>query len=323
MILQKFPSHVDSIDCACEAVVSGAPDVVVVATSSLEGSLWDGGLHLLNTHTGAVSATVHSLVGISVARVVPYSSSSDVGDYSYSCISCMDDGKMAIHSVQQQSSGFSCSAVINAHSDCVSALSVNGSLFVSASWDGSIKCWDMNCTHWHPTQGIIDAHQKPVNDISISPSNANMLSSVGQDGFLRLWDTRDNMDAAGCVQIRGAREPISCVLWDLHDDCRLFVGTDSGRVLAYDTRISSSRSSSSDGRGSCSRSCHSSRPHRGRVRRMRSIQAQRDVLLTGSDDCSVLALRTSSIPLLSSSRTSSDYCSAGKHNEQHSAVLDR
>lgn len=309
MILQKFPSHVDSIDCACEAAV---PDVVV-ATSSLEGSLWDGGLHLLNSQTGSVTATIHSMVGISIVRLVRCSSSSGVGDYSYSCISCMDDGKMAIHSVQP-SSTFSCSAVINAHSDCVSALSVNGSLFVSASWDGSIKCWDMNCTRWHPTQGIIDAHQKPVNDVSTSPFNASMLSSVGQDGFLRLWDTRDNMDTAGCIQIRAAKEPISCVLWDQHDDCRLYVGTDSGRVLAYDTRISS-RSRSSDDRDS------GSRPHRGRVRRMISTQAHCDVLLTGSDDGSVLALRTSSIPLLSSC-TPSDYCPVD-NDTQHSAVLDR
>ena len=321
MILQKFPSHVDSIDCACEAAsVSGVPEHVVVATSSLEGSLWDGGLHLLNAQTGSLTATAHCLVGISTVRVIPFSSYSGVGEYSYSCISCMDDGKMAIHAVQS-SSGFSCSAVINAHNDCVSALSVNGSVFVSASWDGSIKCWDMNCTLWHPTQSIIDAHQKPVNDISISPSSGSMLSSVGQDGFLRLWDTRDNMDASGCVHILGAREPISCVLWDLHDEHRIYVGTDSGRVLAYDTRISS-RSRSSDDRGSSSgssRSSDSSRLHRGRVRRMRGIQDQRDVLLTGSDDCSVLALRTSSIPLLSSSRTSSGYCSG----DNDSAVLDR
>ena len=54
---------------------------------------------------------------------------------------------------------------------------------------------------------------------------------------------------------------------------------------------------------------------------MISTQAQRDVLLTGSDDGSVLALRTSSIPLLSSF-TPSDYCPVD-NDTQHSAVLDR
>lgn len=62
-------------------------------------------------------------------------------------------------------------------------------IFLSGSWDQSIKLWDPLYTA--PMRSY-NGHSDFVFNAKFSPAMANVFASVGADGYLKLWDVLDH-----------------------------------------------------------------------------------------------------------------------------------
>ena len=65
------------------------------------------------------------------------------------------------------------------------AFSPNGKLLASASWDRTVRLWDVGSG---ALQQSIKAHDDSVNTVAFSP-NSKVLASASRDRDIRLWDT--------------------------------------------------------------------------------------------------------------------------------------
>jgi WD40 repeat protein len=77
-------------------------------------------------------------------------------------------------------------AVLQGHSDTVSslALSHDGSMFVSGSWDGTVKVWDVAAGKERTTlQGSIG----PVHCLALSPDDKTVAAG-GSNGTIQVWN---------------------------------------------------------------------------------------------------------------------------------------
>jgi WD40 repeat protein len=63
------------------------------------------------------------------------------------------------------------------------AFSSDGQLIASASWDGTVKLWDINGQVLKTIQG----HENEVNSVSFSPDNKT-IATAGADGTVKIWD---------------------------------------------------------------------------------------------------------------------------------------
>lgn len=66
-------------------------------------------------------------------------------------------------------------------------------IFLSGSWDHSIKLWDPLYT---ASMRTYNDHSDFVFNAKFSPGMANVFASVGADGFLKLWDVLDHRPKA-------------------------------------------------------------------------------------------------------------------------------
>lgn len=78
--------------------------------------------------------------------------------------------------------------------------------FLSASWDGTAKLWDVQ----RPASiSTFCGHNNVVNDISWSPTNHNCFASVGADAVLRIWNV-DGFRKDALSVPTGTAEVLSC-----------------------------------------------------------------------------------------------------------------
>lgn len=66
-------------------------------------------------------------------------------------------------------------------------------IFLSGSWDQSIKLWD---PLYAASMRTYNGHSDFVFNAKFSPGMANVFASVGADGFLKLWDVLDQRPKA-------------------------------------------------------------------------------------------------------------------------------
>jgi WD40 repeat protein len=78
------------------------------------------------------------------------------------------------------------SRLLAGHTDQVHEVSFgdDGKLLASASWDGTIRFWDVRSGR--PRGRPLEAHQGALTSIAFSPDD--LVASGGRDGTLRLWD---------------------------------------------------------------------------------------------------------------------------------------
>ena len=283
--------HVDSVSVSSTGQLA-------LGLSSLDGNIWDGGITLLSNEGNEICSKILptgvSMVRFAGPRIV---------------VAARDDGDVAVYSSEDLKE----LRLISAHDDIVSCVAIDPhheNQFASCGWDGSIYLWDWNNANPQkqtPLQSYILAHHGHVNELTFSLTNAHVLSSVGQDGFLRVWDLREK-SAANCACIVDLGQVGSCVVSTLNDHA-LLVGTDAGRVMTIDIRSvsssSSSSSSSKDYDGTPSTTPMSvgivsmASLHRTRVRRILSLDHVTDMegmFVSASDDMSYAISHLHSLP---------------------------
>lgn len=280
--------HIDSV------AVSPAGDRLVLGLSSLDGNIWDGGVAMLSRDGHEICTKVLP-TGVSMVR---FSGSKVV-------LAARDDGDVAVYSADDLKE----LQLLSAHDDIVSCVADdphNDSQFATCGWDGCIHLWDWTSNHQKPAplQSYILAHHGHVNEATFSCHNPHLLNTVGQDGFLRIWDRR-KASASNCACIVDLGQVGSCVASTMNDHA-LLVGTDAGHVVLVDVRsvssatASTSSSSSSSTSSTTSVGILSSTPlHKTRVRRIirpfggsnssntnssSSSAPVGDVVITASDD---------------------------------------
>lgn len=209
-------------------------------------------------------------------------------------MSSHDDGYINIYS----SGGLQLIDRIHAHGDIVSAFSpstLNMSMFISCGWDGAIYSWDWNSKDKNsPIQAISCAHYKHINDIALHPIHDAIFCSGGQDGFVRVWDSRVNNtsnsessvsipkipNSADCFGIVNVQQAVSCVEWSAISPDLVISGSDDGSIHVFDCRAA--------GKGPV---LASQQIHNGRVRRIYSYSSNEigrtEMIFSASDDTSV------------------------------------
>jgi WD40 repeat protein len=263
-----FSSQVDSIDTNSSSIIVGL--------SNLEGNIWDGAIKILSLTSGLEEVSCPTSAGISMCRF------SGLGNEKSLVLTARDDGNVYLYSSQNLQE----LRVIAAHDDIVSSViddNSNESQFATCGWDGDICIWDWksnNQAQSEPLYAIRRGHYGQVNDISFNSNNSSSLCSVGQDGFLRLWDRRTSTSSNDCTHVYDIGQAGSCVLWEPENEYSIAVGTDSGEILVIDCRKANTSSLTIK---------HST--HKGRVRRIIANVDRPGMLLSSSDDTTVALVR--------------------------------
>ncbi|KYQ91006.1 WD40 repeat-containing protein [Tieghemostelium lacteum] len=127
------------------------------------------------------------------------------------------------HSGAVKQSVFSAGSGSSSSSFGNSSSSTFNKSIVSSSEDGTVKIWDFN----KQTQST-SVHQGQINDCSFS-ADGKILATVGQDQYLRIWDTKKNVNIKSFVLDSPGT---SCAF---SPKGSLLVGRLDGKFLAYDS----------------------------------------------------------------------------------------
>jgi WD40 repeat protein len=264
----KFDRH-----CDCVVALSAAGPRLTVGLSMLEGNIWDGCVKLIEEESGLELQSYGTRCGVSALCSLNGESVLAVGG---------DDGRIEILS----SDSLQVLASWNAHDNIVSRLAAhkgdNQPQCVSAGWDGGLSVWDLNNTQVGgnkiPLRCYPSAHNGVATDCALSSLEPSIVATTGQDGFLRLWDMRQ--DQSGCCAIVNLGGPAACACFDDRDQqYTLAAGLDDGCAMLVDVRAACAAGSA----GSLVRLGL----HKARVRRLLPLDDARNQWLSASDDTTV------------------------------------
>jgi WD40 repeat protein len=279
--MKKFDSHVDSLSLSGPYLVAGL--------SNLEGNIWDGHVKVISVETGVELSSLHLPCGTPCVRHLYHGDTASGGG---AVIVGRDDGVISLVTMDpNQNQLLSEVERFDVHDDIVSTVcphKLQPGKFYSASWDGSINLWDCQATASKgkshrkglPVVSLRNAHYGHINDITMcantQAASDHVLASVGDDGFLRLWDQRavaQSTSAAVCSQLVGVGQAVTCVHWT--DTHQVFVGTDGGDICGFDLRNLQENASTV-------------RAHQKRVRRLAGLATESgNMMFSGSDDKTV------------------------------------
>jgi len=90
------------------------------------------------------------------------------------------------------------------------SFSLSGSALATASWDETIGIWDPNTGQ---CVGSYTGHTKGVWSVDFHPSSCAILCSGGEDGTVKIWDTREGKVEMDLSSHSGHSGAVYCTKW--------------------------------------------------------------------------------------------------------------
>jgi WD40 repeat protein len=147
--------------------------------------------------------------------------------------------------------GYDKLAELVGHREAVSCLQVDGDVLLSGSDDGTVRIWNVCRPREARLLGLIDAHLAPLRDMALLASGS--LATCSKAGQMRVWDytststsTRTQFDdddaprrGKTLCEFNDAQQEFRCLAFCAATG-ELLVGTQAGRIIAFDPSTSSS-----------------------------------------------------------------------------------
>lgn len=89
---------------------------------------------------------------------------------------------------------------------------------------------------WSSDKAPFEGHQGSVEEIQWSPSEKTVFASAGQDGFIRIWDTRKNPRNPALSVKAASNTDINVMSWNARVPYLLASGHDDGKWGVWDLR---------------------------------------------------------------------------------------
>lgn len=262
-----FENYADTIDYKA--------GYTAVGLSSLDRNIWNGSVKILD-ESGQILSTYRSNSGITALKFfdrIPEL-----------LVVAKDNGDIMLCRQKDNTESES----VSGHSDCVSSLSFvskNSTDLISVGWDSRVNIWSFSGENMTPCllHSIDEAHYKRINDVASHPYQSSLFGTAGEDGFVRLWDHRCNMNSEGCSQIFNTEQPISCITWSSENESCFLTGNDDGSMNIFDIRCDPSSI------------VYKEKLHKKRIRKLINCDSIPGLLLSCSDDKSIAATRIRNI----------------------------
>jgi hypothetical protein len=210
--------RIDAIQCANRQIA--------VVASKMEGPIWDGAVYIMDDKYNRI-CTQRYQCGLPDAAWCG-------ADGSTLALAC-ESGDVVLYTVAEEDGThyLESQGGLMEHDDAVVSLSTqesNQNLLASASWDNSIKIWDLGSGSKNSV-GTLVGHRTHVCSVKYNPRQAHTLASGSKDSSLRLWDQRRYAPTA---MVKTTTPPLT-VDWDPQCETRLAAGLS---VVIYDLFIS-------------------------------------------------------------------------------------
>jgi WD40 repeat protein len=211
--------RIDAIQCANEKMA--------IVASKMEGPVWDGAIYIVDDKYNRICMQRYQCGIADVAWCGV--------DRNRLALAC-DNGDVVLYSIAEEDGMqyLESHGGLMEHDDAVVSLSTpesNGNLIASASWDHSIKIWDLGSGS-NNSVGALIGHRTQVCAVKFNSRQVHVLASGSRDNSLRLWDQRNYAPTA---MIKTTTPPLT-IDWDPVSDTRLAAGFEDGTVVVYDIR---------------------------------------------------------------------------------------
>jgi len=195
---------------------------LAIATSNLTGPTWDGAI-VITDDEGSSQKTVATVAG---ANNLAWLGSKDKELILCSC----DDGTLQIWTATGKGRE-ECVKYIVEHDDVATSVSVhasNSDLFLSSSWDMTIKQWSISKS----TQTTFKGHLNYVWDVEWNKKATDLFISASQDRTVKTWDQRTQNPTQEYLSDLA----VYTVSWNPLTEYMFAFGDAMGSIHIYDTR---------------------------------------------------------------------------------------
>ncbi|OMJ27191.1 Histone-binding protein RBBP4 [Smittium culicis] len=120
-------------------------------------------------------------------------------------------------------------------------------LVISASEDGSICYWDIMGNNrsgkkLDPLSKLIAHPNVVVEDLDWHPLHKHLFASVGDDQFMKIWDTRTNLsDNKATKEVHAHSSEVNCVAFNPNSETVIATGSSDTTVALWDLRMLSTK----------------------------------------------------------------------------------
>ncbi|EDO32035.1 predicted protein [Nematostella vectensis] len=212
--------HIDAISLAQDGTLG-------LASSSLSGRTWDGSVWIFREPSTAPE------VEYSCGRAATESGVTDLKWLdSKRIVVGSDNGAVDIWSQSGSLLGLENLASLKEHDNVVSSVSVDceKSRIISASWDRSIKVWDLTSEQCIRT---LKGHSDFVLGVDCSGTEKDLFLSASRDGSVVLWDTRKPRPAKRLADPTQYDSIPCCLDWSPLDSSIFATGFEDGSIHVY------------------------------------------------------------------------------------------